>query len=149
MDYGSLYSINYINMPITTYICLIVMVIIIVLLITKRKSLNKKVGRWIIFALICSAPFSLGGAYNHLSHASSLKSGDYILVEGKVEDFSPASSRPTKRIESFQVNGKKFEYSIFMDNGGLRHSLSDCVKNGSDVKVYYKYNAILRIEVKK
>jgi hypothetical protein len=44
-----------------------------------------------------------------------------------------------------------FQNSNALINGGLSHSISDSglMKNGSEVKVYYKNNAILRIEAKR
>lgn len=138
-------------MPVSIYITSIITVVIIVLLITKSKIVsNPKVRRFLIFILVFAVPSSVGSTYSHLSNAHSLKVGDYKLVEGKIENFSPAASNP-KGHESFQVNGEMFSYSSTFITGGLTHSIADSglVKNGSDVKVYYKYNAILRLEVKK
>jgi hypothetical protein len=135
-------------MTATTYIGLIVIAIIIIILIKARKSLSKKAIKWIIIPSAGYALIILCSVYVHWSHSSALKAGDYILVEGTVENFSPAASN-MKGYESFQVNGKRFLYSKGNITGGLTHSLSDSIKSGSEVKVYYKGKAILRVEVKK
>jgi hypothetical protein len=138
-------------MPIIIYVTLAITVIIIVFLITQNKVIvNPKVKRGCIITAVFLGLFGIGNAYSYLSNASSLKFGDYKVVEGKVENFSPASSNP-KGIESFEVNGKIFRYSNASLSGGLTHSISNngVVKNGSVVKIYYKNDAILRFEVKR
>lgn len=154
MDYEVVYSSSYTNMPAFIYIYLPIVitaaVIFIILLINKSKILsNPKVNRIIIITLVFALLFGIENAYSYISNINSLEVGDYELLEGKVENFSPASASK-KGYESFQVNGKTFLYANGLLTGGLSHSIEDSgVKNGSLVKVYYRHDAILRIEVKR
>jgi len=135
-------------MHVVIYITLLIAIILIYLLITKDKILispksRKKV---IIFTIVISI-FALLGACGHWSNVKSFEKGEYKLIEGQIEDFVPASEG-IKGTESFEVNGMKFSYAFSEIIGGLNHSISGSIKNGSIVKIYYKNNAILRFELK-
>lgn len=65
-------------------------------------------------------------------------------MDGIVEKFI-SSKDGIKGTESFEVDGVKFEYSDSFINGGLNHSISDEINNGSTVEIYYKDGVILKI----
>lgn len=151
MNYNVIYSVNYFNMPIIVYVTLVITISIVVFLIRKHKDIeNRKIIRGVIPAGFFVGIFAIASVYSYLNNIHSLKAGNYKVIEGKVESFSPAASS-YKGIESFQVNSKTFEYSYSSINGGLNHSVFNIegMKNGSMVRVCYKNNTILRLEVRK
>lgn len=148
LDYKVIYSINYINMPIIVYIAF-AMTIILSFLVIKKNSIirTQKMVGGVIFIAFISGVFCIKSIHSHFGNVKALKCGDYKLVEGKVINFSSASSN-LKNIESFEVGGKRFEYSNALLNGGLNHSIEGLVKNGSIVRVYYKNDDILKLDIK-
>lgn len=147
LNYIVVYSVNYINMPIIVYITLAITIILSFLFVVKRNIIRtRKMMSKLIFVTFVTGVFGIGGAYSHFSDVKALKYGDYKFVEGEVKNFSPASSN-LKGNEKFEVDGKNFEYSNASVTGGLNHSIYGIIKNGSIVRVYYKNDDILRIEV--
>ena len=147
MNYKKVFSITYFNMPVIVYLLLLLItVFVLALIFTKRLGLSTKIIRGIITALIFITIFEIFCIGTHDINAYSLYNENYSLLEGQVEKFIPFNQNP-KGIESFEVKGIKFRYSSASINGGLNHSISDSINNGTNVKIYYKNDVILRIEV--
>ena len=69
------------------------------------------------------------------------KKGDYMVVEGYVEDFIPMPYHG-KSEESFEINGVKFSYSDYMVQYGYHNSKSHggvITGNGQRLKIGYVY----------
>lgn len=148
LNYVVVYSVGYTNVPAIVYVALIITIIIIFLIVTKSNILrSKKMISGCIFIAFITGIISLGAIYSHFSNIIALKHGDYKIIEGEVKNFSPAASN-LKDIETFKVNEKTFKYSNSSLNGGLNHSIANVVNNGSIVKVYYRNDDIIRLEIK-
>ena len=148
MNYVVVYSVSYANLPVMVYVALIITILIIFLIVTNTNILiSKKMIRGCIFIAFITGILSSGGIYSHFSNVIALKYGDYKIIEGEVKNFSPASSN-LKDIETFEVNEKTFKYSNASLNGGLNYSIAAVVKTGSIIKVYYRNDDIIRLEIK-
>lgn len=150
MDYEVIYSASYRDIPISVYIFFIIFIIFIAIFYNKDKIFSdRRIIIWMRFMMPFFVIVCMGTIYNYISAWHSLKVGEYKVIEGKVENFSPASNNP-KGYEYFLIGGKKFLYSHVHNTGGLNHSLVDSgISNGSEVRIYYKGEAILKVEMKK
>jgi len=85
----------------------------------------------------------------HSSLYDNYKKGNYKVVEGLVENFDPMPHSGHK-LESFTVNGVKFEYSDYMVTSGFNNTASHGgpIKEGLQVKISYIGNNILKLEIK-
>lgn len=78
------------------------------------------------------------------------ESGQVSIVEGRVENFVPMPYEG-KALESFTINGVKFEYSDFVYSYGFNNTSSHGgpIREGLQVRIHYVGNTILKLEIKK
>jgi hypothetical protein len=81
---------------------------------------------------------------DYLFARNSLITGRFEVVEGEVRDF-----KSTSKQESFVVAGHRFEYSDGVLVSGFNNMRSNGgpVDAGQHVRVTYRGNAILRLEI--
>jgi hypothetical protein len=96
---------------------------------------------WTVFVFVSTA-----GSYSEL--ASALRQGRCEIVEGVVSEFHPMPWSG-HAMESFAVNGKRFEYSDYAVSAGFNNTASHGgpITEGMHVRVHYYGNAIARLEV--
>jgi hypothetical protein len=77
---------------------------------------------------------------------TALKEGQYLVVEGPVEDIFEF---PSKDRERFTVDGKRFSYSSYEITAGFNTTAAHGgpIHQGANVRVSYLGNLILRLEV--
>ena len=81
----------------------------------KEGTVNMKVVNRFCKMTVCSILFlilvaCIGQSHMYINTVGAYKNGDYLIVEGYVENFTPMSNGGSKR-ESFDINGVYFEYS--------------------------------------
>jgi len=82
-------------------------------------------------------------------HREALASGECTVVEGTVENFVPEPPGGHGN-ESFEVQGRRFEYSGFASRSGAFHQGSGSggpVRAGSRVRIHSDRDAIVRLEI--
>jgi hypothetical protein len=87
--------------------------------------------------------------HDHQRARQQLQSGDCQVVEGTVEQFHPMPYHG-HALESFTVNGVRFEYSDFDDSKpGFNNTTSHGgpIRAGMRVRLHYRGPSILQIEV--
>lgn len=119
--------------------------VVALIIIYGRFSLSTKAIRVLLIGFSLATILEISEIWSHEVNAYSLKNGNFSVIEGRIENFSPAKNDP-KGMESFEINGKYFRYSKFLATGGLNHSIAQKIGNGTQVKIYYKDNSILRID---
>jgi hypothetical protein len=80
----------------------------------------------------------------------SALTGNYEVVQGQVEQFSPMPYEGHAD-ESFVVKGKKFEYSDYSGVTGFHNTSSHGgpIRQGLQVRISYVDDTIIKLEVKK
>ena len=127
-----------------------VLVLGLILLRRKPKSQWQVVG--LCLCLLGSiGTFISGSSYvKLLRNRSALNGGKFLIVEGKVTNFRPM---PPQRhtMESFQVNGKRFEYSDRSVTPGFNQTVpaGGPVRDGEMVRVSYYDGYILKLEIQR
>lgn len=104
---------------------------------------------WIVFWGVVGGIGNLNVFLKQSECQKWLKTGDYIITEGIVEQFDPMPYSGHKH-ESFVLNGYKFEYSDFDESKGCFNntfSHGGPIYEGRKVRIYHKEGIILRIEV--
>jgi len=83
----------------------------------------------------------------HREGCGRLSAGDYQVVEGEVEDFTPATL-DGKTPESFRVGNKTFRLSPSQSHAGLNRPSSHGgpIKGGERLRIAYNGPSILRVE---
>lgn len=113
------------------------------------KRLRRKLA-WLLASLATSwtllVSFVTYSEYSRLSGA--LASGSASYVEGVVERFVPMPYSG-HAMESFEVAGKRFEYSDYVVTAGFNHTASHGgpIRAGRTVKVWYVGDTIVRLQV--
>lgn len=96
----------------------------------------------------------IGQFHMYKNTVGAYKKGNYLIVEGYIENFTPMSNGGHKR-ESFDINGVHFEYSdaeIIQGYNTPRFHGGIIKENGQYLKIGYVYynssygNIIVRIE---
>ena len=113
-------------------------------------------GLGLVFSL-CFGLLAFGGSFaNYWQNQQVLQQGRAKVVEGVVEDFSP-QPRGDNGVESFTVNGVKFDYSVAEITAGFNNSSTHggpIDRNGLQVRIHYTTdastgrNTILKLELK-
>jgi hypothetical protein len=98
----------------------------------------------ILWTLIAAAAIGIG-SYRAWRE---LKTGDYRVVEGRVENFEPMPWAGHGD-ESFDVNGVHFAYSDYVVTSGFNNAASHGgpIRAGLPVRIAYKDGQILRLEI--
>jgi hypothetical protein len=103
---------------------------------------------FLVFALLWTglSGWTVGSDSYHA--AKALRSGDYRVVEGRVEHFKPMPKEGHAE-ETFEVNGVSFAYSDYIVTGGFNNTASHGgpIREGLPVRIAYKDGEILRLEV--
>ena len=89
------------------------------------------------------------GTYSDYSSLQQIyREGRSRLVEGKVENFHPMPYTGHD-LESFTVNGVKFNYSDYVITPAFNNTSSHSgpIREGLQVRIHYWNNAILKLEV--
>lgn len=91
---------------------------------------------------------SVGLGYSSL--ATALRSGRCQIVEGHVTQFRPMP-KEGHALESFVVDGKRFEYSDFILTPGFNNTSSHGgpIREGLRVRIHYLGSDIARLEIAK
>ena len=96
--------------------------------------------------------WTLGAGLSIGSKQSSLRedyeNGNFEVVEGSVENFDPMP-RSGHKMESFTVDGVRFEYSDFVVTPGFNNATSrgGPIREGLQVRISHIGNTILKLEV--
>ena len=100
-----------------------------------------------VFSLILSVSSGLFIYYQHQRILSLIRQEQ--VVEGRVENFAPMPYEG-KALESFTVDGIKFEYSDFVLSPGFNNTASHGgpIREGLQVRIHYVDNVILKLEIK-
>ena len=110
----------------------------------------------LIFALIFSPCVIIGKVNEYITAQTRLHANQTAVVEGRVENFNPGVYPNV--LESFTVNGVRFEYSEFARTPGFHHTsiYGGPMKAGLQVRIHYTNLAgqtvkptILRLEIAK
>ena len=116
----------------------------------RGRLVRRPVFRWfyLIFASLWTLVALLTTSLDSYRACGALKSGDYEVVEGRVENFTPMPWEGHAD-ESFDVNGVRFSYSDYEITAGFNNSASHGgpVRSGLPVRIAYKDGEILRLEV--
>lgn len=114
-----------------------------------------------VIALIICALVLADFCYGYVTIVNAYKNGNYQTIEGKVENFVPASlggeTTEDEELESFNIRRQEFAYgNSFITKFGYHKTSAHggyIHKNGQRLKIGYipteKGNVIVRIEEKK
>jgi|1186.fasta_scaffold20337_3 hypothetical protein len=126
------------------------------LLAFKPEALNARVVqragfRWfvLIFAVGWTLACGLAIGLDSYKASRALRTGDYKVVEGRVENFAPMPWAGHGD-ETFDVNGVHFAYSDYTVTAGFNNTASHGgpIRAGLPVRISYKGDGeILRLEV--
>jgi len=100
----------------------------------------------VVFTMLPSAIPDVVSEYR--SHVQALRERRYVLVEGIVENFSPAPSGG-HRDETFDVAGHHYSYSDYVVVAGYHQTQSHggFVRQGAHVRIADLNGTILRLEI--
>lgn len=134
----SFYGIN----PVMMVLCIIV-VFCMVLLAVFWKRVDKGVrclGAFVIafLLLIIASQVYMSIDARHKVY-DAYHSGDYLIVEGIIEDYSLADEGEPNLPDSFRVNDVDFQVPGFVSAWGypLKNADGGVLKNGMRVRIYY------------
>ncbi|CCN69674.1 hypothetical protein [Vibrio nigripulchritudo] len=104
----------------------------------------------LIFATFWTGLVSYGLGSQLFELLSKYHKGDYLVIEGIVENFDPMPYSGRKR-ESFSVKGIYFQYSDFSVTPGFNNTTSHGgpIREGLQVRISYIGNTILKLETLK
>lgn len=106
--------------------------------------------RWFFFLFGCFWTISVAAVVttDTWGAISALDSGQFEVVEGRVENFKPMPWQGHSD-ETFDVNGVRFAYSDYQVSAGFNRysSHGGPIKEGLPVRIAYKNGEILRLEV--
>ena len=118
-----------------------------------HKSSHKKYTKYFgiastAFAGLWTLVVAVGTYSDYSSLQQIYRQGQSRLVEGKVENFHPMPYTGHD-LESFTVNGVKFEYSDYVVTPGFNNTSSHGgpIRENLQVRIHYLNNAILKLEV--
>lgn len=128
-------------------------------LVRFRSSLFRDSPKWLAnvfsfiffgFSILWTLDAGLGIGHEQTSLREKYAEGKFKVVEGQVEHFDPMPKSGHK-MESFTVNGVKFEYSDYIVTPGFHNaaSLGGPIREGLPVRISYIDNTILKLEVPK
>jgi hypothetical protein len=105
---------------------------------------------WLVFSIFWTATALLSTGSKQASVREAYSSGNYKVIEGVVKNFDPMPASGHK-MESFTVNGVKFEYSDSVVTPGFNNATSKGgpIHEGLPVKISHIGNTILKLEVAK
>jgi hypothetical protein len=103
---------------------------------------------WLAILWTSIASFVTGSDYRHA--VAAMRTHQTSVVEGAVTQFT-AMPPSGHAMESFVVNGVKFELSDYSITAGFNHSSSHGgpVRPGMRVRIWHLNGAILRLDIKK
>lgn len=99
-------------------------------------------------ALVLVAYDLLGSRLELAEHIKALKTGNFSVVEGRVQGFHPMP-KSGHELESFSLSGRRFSYSDFVANPCFNNTASHGgpIREGLHVQISYSGDCILRIEL--
>jgi hypothetical protein len=102
----------------------------------------------LVFAVLWTVGAALTIGISNYNAAKALRTGDYKVVEGRVENFRPVPWYG-KGDESFDVNNVPFAYSDYILTAGFNTYASHGgrIRAGLPVRIAYKDGEILRLEI--
>ena len=109
---------------------------------------------WTLTCILFSSIIYLGQRYEFKETVIPYYRGEYQVVEGYVENFNPLSEGG-REVESFEINGVKFSYSIYSIQMGYNKNKTHggvITGDGQHLRIRYIYtgknlgNVILYIE---
>ena len=115
----------------------------------KGKRPSKYFGYFFIgFSLRGEILLIVDSSTKYVDMKRELRSGQYRIVEGGVEDFVPLQDFGNKR-ESFSVNAVRFSYSDFINTQCFNTSSTHGgpIRANLRVRISYVDNCILKLEV--
>ena len=103
-----------------------------------------------MLGLVASWDILGSGWLEHRRLVAAYQNGSAKLVEGVVENFVPLPPEG-HALESFEVNGKRFEYSKFVVTEGFNGVVDSGsgLRDGLRVRVWYVGGTIVRLETEK
>lgn len=98
---------------------------------------------WTVLVFLGTFPEWIAGRW-------ALENGTAAVVEGPVENFVPMPEEGHAE-ESFTVHGVPFHYSDFNMTSAFRNTRSHGgpIRAGVHVRIHYRGNAILKLEISK
>jgi hypothetical protein len=102
---------------------------------------------FLLCAMAISIPMNTVTWSRYQTAISRLRSEDFGIVQGRVENFVP-EPLTGHAMESFSVGGKSFSYGQYVDTSGFHNSSSHGgpIKEGLYVRISYRGNVILKLE---
>lgn len=117
-----------------------------------RSHWSKTVFPWLFFffAVVWTLSVGVGIGTQQASLRSDYEEGNFQVVEGVVENFHPMPEAGHE-MESFSVNGVRFEYSDYVVTPGFNNTVSHGgpISAGLPVRVTYIGETIVKLEVVK
>ena len=104
---------------------------------------------WLISMGVVMLVGNVGATYYQFWHLTyKLRAADYVLVEGTVTGFLPLGSAG-QTVESFVVNGHRYEYSGYVWSAGFSNSQSHGgpMRDGMCVRIADVDGRIARLEI--
>lgn len=127
----------------------------IVGLILTRKKRIAPYRRWflgvaVFFGLALSTSCIAVSYWEHRQLVADYREGRTDFVEGEVERFSPMPYEG-HRNESFEIRGRRFEYSDYSLSAGFSTTRSHGgpIREGIRVKIWHVGNTIVRLDVER
>jgi hypothetical protein len=114
-----------------------------------RKRVPRAVGWFVlVFACLWTVLVAVGTYSDYRRLARALETGQVEYVEGPVEKFVPMPFTG-HALESFEVNGQRFEYSDYESSAGFNKTASHGgpIRAGRRVRVGYVDHTIVHLEV--
>jgi hypothetical protein len=105
---------------------------------------------YLLFAIAWTISSGLAVGLDSYRAVQALRSGSYSVVQGEVENFTPMPIEGHAD-EQFDVGGVHFAYSDFEVTAGFNNSASHGgpIRPGLPVRIAYRGNEILRLQVKR
>lgn len=116
----------------------------------RGKQIRKVVGAGlIVFSLFAFLLVSMSSVSQFMMERRAYASGQFSVVEGKIENFRPMP--PLGRAdESFFVNGVMFSYNVLDDTACFHNAHPHgIIRPGVEVRVFYKDGCILRLDIRR
>ena len=103
---------------------------------------------FLLFSLLWTGCAVGSTYYEYAKLVSAVRSGQVQYVEGHVEQFVPMP-HGGNAMESFTVQGKRFEYSDYVVTAGFNNTASHGgpIREGRSVRVTYVDDTIVRLEI--
>lgn len=115
----------------------------------RGKRIRKAVGAAVIaFSLFALLLVSMSSVSQFVSERRAYASGQFSVVEGRVENFLPVPALG-RTDESFSVSGVSFSYNVLADTSCFHNAHPrGIIRAGLNVRIFYTDGCILRLDVR-